>query len=116
MNTESDQTGKSPARRADSFPADPADPVADAPQWMTNYSRTDEIDLVDLGVLLWQRRRVMLVVFLVFLALTIVGAIIKSPTYSYTTGLQLGSTIVQASGSVAPLMSAPTVAEALQNT
>lgn len=113
MNIKPEQTGNPPVRRADSLPADPA---AGVPQWVTHYSGNDEIDLVDLGVLLWQRRRVMLVVFLVFLALTIVGTIIKSPTYSYTTGLQLGSTLVQTTGSVVPLMSAPTVAEALQNT
>lgn len=113
MNAESGQTDNPPARKPDSLPTDPA---AGIPQWMSNYPPGDEIDLVDLGVLLWRRRRVMLVVFLVFFALTIVGTIIKSPTYSYSTGLQLGSTIVQSSGSVAPLMSAPTVAEALQNT
>lgn len=111
MNTESGQTDNPPARKPDSRLADPA---AGIPPWMANYSQSDEIDLVDLGVLLWRRRRVMLVVFLVLFALTIVGTIIKSPTYSYTTVLQLGST--QSSGSVAPLMSAPTVAEALQNT
>lgn len=70
---------------------------------------------MDIGVLFWRRRWLMLAVFLVFLALTIVGTIIKSPTYEYTTGVELGSRLVATTGGIAPLMSAPTVAEAMQN-
>ncbi|MGH8278802.1 MAG: Wzz/FepE/Etk N-terminal domain-containing protein [Gammaproteobacteria bacterium] len=90
-------------------------PGAGSPPWPPNYPASDEIDLVDLGVLLWRRRWLMLVVFLVFLALTIVGTIIKNPTYEYTTGIELGSRLVSTTGNVAPLMSAPTVAEAMRN-
>lgn len=113
MSTESHQPDKTVIQS--SKPADVSPATGSAP-WPANYPPADEIDLVDLGVMLWRRWRVMLVVFLVFLALTIVGTIIKSPSYSYTTSLQLGSTLVQSTGNVTPLMSAPTVAETMQNT
>ena len=74
-----------------------------------------EIDLVDVGVILWRRRWLMLAVFLVFLTLTVIGAVLKQPTYEYHTTLQLG-TVVQTTGNVAPLMSAQSVAQTLQDT
>lgn len=52
---------------------------------------SQEIDLVDLGVLFWRRRRVIVATFLVLFVLTIVAAIIKQPTYSYTTTMDLGT-------------------------
>ena len=113
MSTDPQQPDKNVIRK---IGASQATPTTGAPQWPASYPPADEIDLVDLGVLLWRRRRIVLAVFLVLLGLTIVGTIIKSPSYSYTTALQLGSTYVQTSGNVVPLMSAPTVAEAMQNT
>lgn len=85
-----------------------------APSLMSGYPSTGEIDLVDMGVLLWRRRRVMLAVFLVFLILTIIATVLERPTYEYTTSVQLGSTMLN--GNVVPLMSAPTIAKAMQNT
>lgn len=74
----------------------------------------DEIDLVDLGVLLWRWRWLMFAVFMVFIILTIIGTVLKTPTYEYTTTLQLG-TIIQTNGNLAPLMSAQLVAQALED-
>lgn len=79
------------------------------------YAAADEIDLVDLGVLLWRRRWLMLWAFLVFAVLTVVVTIFKSPAYEYSTTLQLG-TVVGATGNVAPLMSAQDVAKTLADT
>lgn len=74
-----------------------------------------EIDLVDVGVLLWRRRWLMLAVFLVFMVLTIIATVFKRPTYEYTTTVQLGTVISQTSGNVLPFMSAQSVAQTLRD-
>lgn len=113
MNDKPRQVHDTPLRSADS-----SQPVSalDAAPWAARVATGDEIDLVDLGVLLWRYRRVMLAILVVFLVLTMVATIFKRLTYSYTTSLQLGSTLVQTTGSVVPLMSAPAVAGAIQST
>lgn len=109
MNDES----KLPDRTAGRNPVPPNSPPT-IPSWAAGYPPTGEVDLVDVGVLLWRRRRVMLAVFLVFLILTTIATVLERPTYEYTTSVQLGSTLLN--GNVVPLMSAPTIAEAMQNT
>lgn len=84
------------------------------PAWQASAYSSEEIDLVDIGVLFWRRRWLMLAVFLVFLALTIVGTIIKSPTYEYTSTIQLGS-ITTTQGSLLSPESPEGAASVLQN-
>lgn len=75
----------------------------------------DEIDLIDIGVLIWRRRRVVLVVFLSLIALTALAAVIKSPTYQYTTTVQIGSRL-DSNGDVVQVISVPDAQGALQDT
>ncbi|MGB9430446.1 MAG: Wzz/FepE/Etk N-terminal domain-containing protein [Gammaproteobacteria bacterium] len=83
--------------------------------WAGAYPVGNEIDLVDLGVMLWRRWRLMLAVFLIVVVLAILAAIFKSPTYQYSTTLKL-STVVSSNGSVIPLLPAANVEQALQGT
>lgn len=94
---------------------EPAEHAAMAPTPPAWTAPPDEIDLVDVGVLLWHRRRIMLAVFLVLLALTIIGTVLKSPSYQYTSTIELGSVTTQSGTLLAPL-SADAAVSALQNT
>lgn len=85
------------------------------PQWPATYAPADEIDLVDLGVMFWRRRWVIAWVAGVLIVLSILAAIFKSPTYEYTTTIELGSIISQ-TGTVVPLMDTQSAASILQNT
>lgn len=109
MSTDSKQSDKTAIQN-------PASSSVSQQPWPANYPPAGEIDLVDLGVLLWRRRWLILAVFLVFLVLTIVVTVLKQPTYEYTTTLQLGTAISQTSGDVRPMMAAQSVAQALENT
>ena len=97
--------------------ASPMVPQAGMPQppWMPGYPLADEIDLVDLGVMLWRRWRLMLAVFLMLVVLAILAAIFKQPSYDYTTSIQLGSMLTQ-NGTSVPLLSAQSAATTLQDT
>ncbi|MGH8283455.1 MAG: Wzz/FepE/Etk N-terminal domain-containing protein [Gammaproteobacteria bacterium] len=105
MNTKS---GSSQADAHDSANLSSITPAITAPS-------TSEIDLVDLGIVFWRRRWLMLAVFAVFVILTIIATVLKTPSYEYTTTLQLGSAVSPGSGSVVPLMSAQTVAQTIQD-
>lgn len=83
---------------------------------VSGYSPFHEIDMVDIGVIFWSRRRLLLSVFFVCLILAIVAVVLKKPTYEYTTTLQLATSISQNSGSVVPLMPASSAAQILQAT
>ncbi|MHB8426106.1 MAG: Wzz/FepE/Etk N-terminal domain-containing protein [Gammaproteobacteria bacterium] len=115
MNMESQ-----PPKKSDLQNPSPSQMVPQAgmsqPPWMLGYPPNEEIDLVDLGVMLWRRRRLMLAVFVVFVILTVVAALLKKPSYDYTTTLQLGTTTSQTSGNVLPLMSAQSAAQEMQAT
>lgn len=111
MNAEPKLSDKSTGGHSD---LTPADSHAAAP-WSANYPSSGEIDLVDIGVLLWSRRWLMLAVFVVLVILTIIAMLLKQPTYEYTTTLELGSLVSQTSGNVVPLMPAPAVASVLQD-
>lgn len=113
MSTEPNKSDGLPARKSASSLEKPS---AGSTPWTANYPSSGEVDLVDLGVLLWRWRWLMLAVFLVFLALTIAATVLKRPTYEYTTTLQLGTVVSQTSGDVRPMMSAQSVAQALANT
>ncbi|MGB9430445.1 MAG: Wzz/FepE/Etk N-terminal domain-containing protein [Gammaproteobacteria bacterium] len=83
--------------------------------WSGGYSLAGEIDLVDLGVMLWRRWRLMLAVFIVVVALTMVAAFLKKPEHNYITSIQLGSMIAQ-DGTLVPLLPPESAAAMLQNT
>ncbi|HET7921361.1 MAG TPA: polysaccharide biosynthesis protein [Gammaproteobacteria bacterium] len=78
-------------------------------------SPSQVIDLVDMGVLFWRRRRVFAATFLVLLVLTVVATIVKQPTYSYTTTLDLG-TITTDAGTQIQLIPAQTAQQMLTST
>ena len=64
-------------------------------QAMVPYAYTsDEIDLVDVGVSLWRRWKLMLVVFLVCIGLGLALAFLIPKKYSYSTTIQIGTQIV----------------------
>ncbi|MGH8377822.1 MAG: Wzz/FepE/Etk N-terminal domain-containing protein, partial [Gammaproteobacteria bacterium] len=111
MNTEPKQSAETAMRNPDPSQVKPA---ADSPAWPVNYPPGDEIDLVDLGVLLWRRWRLMLAVFLVIVVLAILLAVFKRPSYEYTSGISLGYTVAS-NGSVVPMVSSQTAVNALQN-
>lgn len=83
--------------------------------WPANYAPADEIDLVDLGVMFWRRRWVIVWVAGALIVLSILAAIFKSPTYEYTTTIELGSMVGQ-NGSLVPLMDPQSATNMLQNT
>jgi len=55
---------------------------------------SDEIDLVEVGVSLWRRWKIMLVVFLVCLGLGLVVALVFPKKYEYSTTIQIGTQVV----------------------
>lgn len=55
---------------------------------------SDEIDLVEVGVSLWRRWKLMLVVFLVCLGLGLVVALVFPKKYEYSTTIQIGTQVV----------------------
>ena len=113
MNTDPKQPDKTALQNPGSSPANPPAGMLQ-PSWLPGYPPSDEIDLVDLGVMLWCRRRLMAAVFVVFVILTVVTALLKKPSYDYTTTLQLGNIMSQTTGNVLPLMSAQSAAQTLQ--
>lgn len=90
-----------------------ASPVSPQP-WAGDYPPGGEIDLVDLGVLLWRRWRMMLTVFVVIVVLAILAAVFKSPSYEYTAGIRLGY-LITSNGTAMPLVSSQSAVNALQN-
>ncbi len=115
MNTESQPPKKTDLQNPNPSPMAPQAGMPQPP-WMPGYVPADEIDLVDLGVALWRRRWLVGGVFLVLMLLVLAAALLKKPTYDYTTTLQLGSSISQTSGNVVPLMSAQSVSETMRDT
>lgn len=73
-----------------------------------------EIDLIDIGVLLWCRRRIVLSVFLLFLMLTVIAVFLHVPTYQYTATIEIGSRL-SATGDSIQVVSSDDAQEALQN-
>jgi len=112
MNTDPKQSDKTAIQNPGSSPISP---VAGSLPWMAAGQPAEEIDLVDLGVMLWRRRRLMIWVAGVLIALALLLAIFKQPTYDYTTSIQLGSMLAQ-DGTLAPLMSPQSASATLQNT
>ena len=113
MNTDPKQSDKTAIQNPASSPANPPAGVPQLP-WMASYSPTNEIDLVDVGIVLWRRRRLMTVVFVVLFLLALVAAVLKKPSYDYTTSIRLGSMLAQ-NGTLVPLMSPQTAAGELRN-
>lgn len=111
MSTEPDQPNKTGMSQPGPTQLSPS---TGAPHWPADYPPPGEIDLVDLGVLLWRRWRLMLIVFLVIVVLAILAAVFKSPSYEYTSGIRLGYQITS-SGTVVPLISSQSATNALQN-
>ncbi|MHB8425842.1 MAG: Wzz/FepE/Etk N-terminal domain-containing protein [Gammaproteobacteria bacterium] len=114
MNTESQPPKKSDLQNPSPSPMVPQAGMSQPP-WMPGYPPNEEIDLVDIGVMLWRRRRLMAWVAGVLIALALLLAIFKKPTYDYTTSIQLGSMLTQ-TGTLVPLMSPQTATGTLQNT
>lgn len=56
--------------------------------------RSDEIDLVDVGVSLWRRWKLMLTVFLVCSAGAIIFVFLVPPAYDYSTTIEIGTRVV----------------------
>lgn len=111
MTAEPNQPGKT---AVDKHASSEINPATGAPMWPANYAPADEIDLVDLGVMFWRRRWVIIGVAGVLIVLSILAAIFKSPTYEYTTTIELGS-IVSQTGTLVPVMDAQSAANMLQN-
>ena len=64
-------------------------------QAMVPYTdASDEIDLVDVGVSLWRRWKLMLAVFLVCIGLSLTLAFIIPKKYNYSTTIQIGTQVV----------------------
>ncbi len=114
MDTESQPPKKTDLQNPSPSPMVPQAGMSQPP-WMPGYPPNEEIDLVDLGVMLWRRRRLMVWVAGVLIALALLLAIFKKPTYDYTVSIQLGSVLAQ-DGTLAPLMSPQSAAGTLQNT
>lgn len=112
MSTQDEPSNSNAVRKRDSASALA---VSGPPRWMSAGDVAPEIDLVDMGIMLWRRRRLMAGVFLVVLLLAVLAAFLKQPTYDYTTNIQLGSTLTQ-TGTLVPLMSPQSAAGILQNT
>ncbi|HVA55824.1 MAG TPA: Wzz/FepE/Etk N-terminal domain-containing protein [Gammaproteobacteria bacterium] len=115
MNTEIPPAKKTGLQNPNASPMVPQGGMLQPP-WIPGNPVAGEIDLVDLGIVLWLRRRLMLAVFLVFVILTITATVLKRPTYEYSTTVQLGNSISQTSGNVVPLMSAQSAAQTMQDT
>jgi hypothetical protein len=81
---------------------------------MEVYPSDDSTDYVEFGAMLWRRRRLLAWVFGVLMALFILLAIFKKPSYDYTTSIQLGAMVAQ-DGTMVPLMSPQTAAGLLQS-
>ena len=92
----------------------PASSPASLQPWAADYPPGGEIDLVDLGVLLWRRWRLMLTVFLAIVVLAILAAAFKHPSYDYTAGIRLGY-LITSNGTAVPLVSSQSAVNALQN-
>lgn len=92
----------------------PASSPASLQPWAADYPSGGEIDLVDLGVLLWRRWRLMLTVFLAIVVLAILAAAFKHPSYEYTAGIRLGY-LITSNGTAVPLVSSQSAVNALQN-
>ncbi len=114
MNTESQPPKKTDLQNPSPSPMAPQAGMPQPP-WMPGYPPAEEIDLVDIGVMLWRRRRLMAGVAGVLIAFALLLAIFKKPVYDYTTSIQLGSTLTQ-TGTLVPLMSPQSAAGTLQNT
>lgn len=92
----------------------PASSPASLQPWAADYPAGGEIDLVDLGVLLWRRWRLMLTVFVIIAVLAILAAAFKHPSYEYTAGIRLGY-LITSNGTAVPLVSSQSAVNALQN-
>lgn len=111
MTAEPNQPGNT---AVDKHASSEINPATGAPLWPANYPPADEIDLVDLGVMFWRRRWVIAWVAGALIVLSILAAIFKSPTYEYTTTIELGSMVSQ-TGTPVPVMDVQSAANILQN-
>ena len=75
MNTESQPPKKTDLQNPSPSPMVPQAGMPQPP-WMPGYPPNEEIDLVDLGVMLWRRRRLMAWVAGVLIALALLLAIL----------------------------------------
>lgn len=75
--------------------------------------RNDEIDLVEVGVSLWRRWKLMLVVFLACIAAGLLIAFLVPRSYEYTTTLEIGSRVVGTQ--IQPVESPGSAASKLKN-
>jgi len=114
MNTETPPPKKIELQNPNASPMVPQGGMPQPP-WMPGYPVADEIDLVDLGVMLWRRWRLMAWVAGALMVLVILVAIFKSPSYEYSTTLKLG-TVASQSGGLIPLIPPASVVQALQST
>jgi len=112
MSAEDEPSNSNAVRQRDSASALA---VSGPPRWMPAGDAAPEIDLVDVGVILWRRRRLMAGVAGVLIALVLLHVIFKQPTYDYTTSIQLGSMLTQ-NGDLTPLMAPQTAVGILQST
>jgi tetrahydromethanopterin S-methyltransferase subunit G len=76
--------------------------------------QSDEIDLVDLGVRLWRRWKLMLIIFLLCTGLGLALAFILPRTYRYTAVVGLGS-YTAANGKIVAVMTPDSAAAALNS-
>ncbi|MGH9436076.1 MAG: Wzz/FepE/Etk N-terminal domain-containing protein, partial [Terriglobia bacterium] len=76
--------------------------------------RSDEIDLVDVGVSLWRRWKLMVVVFLICLGLGLALAFIIPRPYNYRSVIQL-ATYTKQNGTTVPVISPGAAIAALNN-
>ncbi len=74
---------------------------------------SDEIDLVDIGVSLWRRWKLMLAVFLACVGLALALALLIPKKYDYSTTIQIGTQVV--GGQLQPIEPPDSAAKKLEN-
>ena len=95
----------------------PSTPPPDDPRApLATPDPNDEIDLVDLGVSLWRRWKLMLIIFLACTGLGLVFAFVlpRVSDYSYTAVVEIGS-YVRSLGKIAFVMTPNSAAETLNS-
>ena len=77
-----------------------------------SYSAEDEISLIDLAIVLINRKKLISLIFISFIVLGIAVALLTPKKYTYSTSVEIGSRIIN--GSVKPFESPQTLLAKLQ--
>lgn len=98
-------------------------PASDIPEKWSPETRalvpyayaSDEIDLIEVGISLWRRWRLMLAVLLGCFGLGLALVFVFARTYSYTAVIQIGSQAVPVGSGITPMQSPQSAMATLQN-